>query len=32
MPVHRITYEALVRIFGEDVTSRFYTPISVVRR
>lgn len=32
MPVPRITYEALVRIFGEDVTSRYYTPFSFVRR
>lgn len=32
MPVPRITYEALIRIFGEDVTSRYYTPISPVRR
>ncbi len=32
MPVPRITYDALVRIFGEELTSRFYTPISMVRR
>ncbi len=32
MPVPRITYDALVRIFGEELTARFYTPISVVRR
>lgn len=32
MPVHPITYEALVRIFGEELTKRFYTPVSLVRR
>ncbi len=32
MPVHPITYETLVRIFGETMTKRFYTPVSCVRR
>jgi len=32
MPVPRITYEALVRIFGEEMTARYYTPFSLVRR
>lgn len=32
MPIPRITYEALVRIFGEDLTRRYYRPVSVVRR
>lgn len=32
MPVPRITYDALVRVFGEPMVSRFYTPFSLVRR
>jgi hypothetical protein len=32
MPIPRITYEALVKIWGEELTSTFYTPVSVVRR
>ena len=32
MPVPRITYDALVRLFGETFVSRFYTPVSMVRR
>lgn len=32
MPVPMITYETLVRIFGEEMTKRYYTPFSLVRR
>lgn len=32
MAVPRIVYEQLCRIYGESLVSRFYTPISVIRR
>lgn len=32
MIVSRIVYDTLCQIYGEAVISRFYAPISVVRR
>lgn len=32
MPIPRMTYDALVRIFGEDFTKLYYSPVSLVRR
>jgi len=31
MLVPRMTYDALVAIFGEEMTRRYYTPFSFVR-